>query len=60
MVALVFALGGEAREIGPGARLRIALAPTDFAARDLGRKRSFCASVPYFSSAGPSIEIPKL
>jgi hypothetical protein len=25
-----------------------------------GRKRFFCASVPYFSSAGPSIEMPKL
>ena len=37
VVALVLGLGLQAGEIGAGARLRIALAPADFAARDLGQ-----------------------
>ena len=38
MVALVFGLGLQAGEVGARARLRIALAPADFAARDLGQE----------------------
>jgi hypothetical protein len=38
MVAHVLALGLQAGEVGPGARLRIALAPADLAARDLGQE----------------------
>ena len=35
MIALVLGLGLQARQVGSRARLRIALAPADFAARDL-------------------------
>ena len=48
MVALVLALGLEPGEVGPGARLRIALAPADFAARDLRQEGVFLLLVAIF------------
>ena len=60
IVAVALGAGLQGGEVRSGVRLGVALAPADLAAAICGRCSGFCASVPYFSSAGPSIQMPKL
>ena len=59
VVALDAPRRGEAREVGAGARLRVALAPDQLAAHRRRRsQRCFCSSLPCSSSVGTSMSGP--
>src|SRR5690606_902577 len=53
VIALVLSLGLQAREVAARARLRIALAPADLAARDLRQEALFLFLGAIFEQGGP-------